>query len=119
MRTSTLTSALTVLAFYTSTTNAQNCPNGLKPSYPAPVVANGWSAQIVAVGLTSPRGIIFDSEGAMLIVEQRRGIRRIRFTGDGTCLSVADNQVLVSNTDVGLLHIPVLAIPMYDADIHP
>jgi glucose/arabinose dehydrogenase len=102
MRTSTLASALAVLSFYISAVTAQSsCPDALRPSYSAPVVANGWSAQIIAQGLNSPRGIIFDSNGTMLIVEQRRGIRRVRFTGDGTCLKVSDNQFIISNTGVG------------------
>ncbi|TVY32211.1 L-sorbosone dehydrogenase [Lachnellula occidentalis] len=73
-----------------------NC--NLKPSYPAPVVSNGWSAQLVAQGLTKPRGIIFDSAGNLLVVQQGAGIVHLVFNdGGATCLEVARNTTLIDS----------------------
>lgn len=78
------------------------CPKVLKPSYPAPVVGTGWTAQLVADGLKSPRGILLDSAGHLLVVEQGTGIRRLTWKDHGgTCLEVSDSSSVVENSDVG------------------
>ncbi|TVY15574.1 L-sorbosone dehydrogenase [Lachnellula arida] len=73
-----------------------NC--NLKPSYPAPVGSNGWSAQLVAQNLTRPRGIIFDSAGNLLVVQQGAGIVHLVFNDGGTtCLEVAKKTTLIDS----------------------
>lgn len=48
---------------------------------------------VVASGLRDPRGLIFDSEGGLLVVEQGRGVSRLRMTGgEGACVR-ADGEV--------------------------
>lgn len=77
------------------------CAIILSPSYDAPVVGSGWTAQLIATGLTKPRGIVFDSTGALLVVQQGVGILRVSFTdAGGTCLAVNQTKTLVDNTDV-------------------
>ncbi|KAL8306089.1 hypothetical protein RB597_003300 [Gaeumannomyces tritici] len=73
------------------------CPNALTPSYASPVLGAGWTAQLVARGLSDPRGIVLDSSGGLLVVEQGRGIRRITFKedGNGACFGVDKNQTVV------------------------
>lgn len=79
----------------------RQCSNGLTPSYTAPTIAQGWNAQVVVKSLTSPRGLIFDGNGALLVVEQRKGITRLTFTGSGTCLT-ANKTTVVSQNDVSV-----------------
>lgn len=82
---------------------AATCANALKPSYSAPVVGAGYTAQLIATGLKKPRGILFDREGGLLVVQQGTGIQRLTFTDSGgTCLAVKDSKTLVA--DSGLNH---------------
>ena len=75
-----------------------SCPNVLTPSYPLPQTRDGYAAQLVAKGFAFPRGIVFDTKGALLLVEARNAIRHITFNDNGgTCLSVKDNTILVSS----------------------
>jgi hypothetical protein len=81
------------------TARAASC--NLKPSYAAPVVSNGWQAQLVATGLSSPRGIIFDSSGNLLVVQQGAGIIHLEFDdGGSTCLDVSKKTYLINSTSV-------------------
>lgn len=58
---------------------------------------------MVANGLRSPRGILFDEEGALLVVEQEHGISRLTLTGDGPCVRQdGDTQVVIDDTSVSL-----------------
>ena len=83
-----------------STTPAA-CPTVLKPSYAAPSLAAGWSAQLVATGLTKPRSIMFDSNGHLLVVQQGAGIINLELTaGDGTCINVAKKTNLINSEEV-------------------
>lgn len=87
----------------TSPSSAGACPTVLTPSYEAPVVGSGWTAQLIATNLTKPRGIIFDKSGALLVVQQGSGIVRLRFTDHGgTCLVVNETKTIVENSDVCL-----------------
>ncbi|KAK7942884.1 uncharacterized protein PG986_011997 [Apiospora aurea] len=77
------------------------CPNVLKPSYQAPVVGSGWTAQLIAKDLKDPRGIIFDTKGHLLVVEQGSGIKRLTFDDKGnTCLVQSGSETIVDNEDL-------------------
>ena len=89
--------AVAAVLYGAATTQAQTCGTVLKPSYPAPVVAQGWSAQLIATGLTRPRGIQIDANGGLLVVEQNARIRRLTFKDNGgTCLTLDQNTVVVT-----------------------
>jgi hypothetical protein len=93
---STSSSAVSSLASLPS-----GCPTILTPTYNAPVVAPGWTAQLVVTGLTSPRSIIFDDVGALLVVQSGKGIQHITFDDYGdTCLVVKTSVPLVEESDV-------------------
>ncbi|KAF2632260.1 soluble quino protein glucose dehydrogenase [Macroventuria anomochaeta] len=62
------------------------CSSTIAPQNAAPSVAPGFRVEVVANNLTRPRSIQFDSEGALLVVEQTQGVRRIRLTGNGSCV---------------------------------
>jgi glucose/arabinose dehydrogenase len=73
----------------------------LTPSYPAPVVSDGWQAQLIAQDLESPRGLLLDSEGNLLVVQQGAGIIHLEFDdGGSTCLEVRRKTYLVNSTSV-------------------
>ncbi|KAI9148279.1 putative glycine dehydrogenase (decarboxylating) [Paramyrothecium foliicola] len=77
--------------------------NNLETSYPAPVTADGWSHRLVASGLSSPRSILFDSEGGLIVVEQGTGIVHLALEDQGrTCLRVSRQTTLIE--DEGLNH---------------
>ena len=85
----------------TTTASSAACPTVLSPSYQKPVVGAGYTAQIVAQGLRDPRGIIFDSKGALLVVQQGVGIAHMTFDDKGgTCLVVNKQTDLLQNSNV-------------------
>ncbi|KAK0628841.1 hypothetical protein B0T17DRAFT_505462 [Bombardia bombarda] len=78
------------------------CYNGLKPSYVPPVIAPGYAAQLVVSGLIKPRGMVFDSTGALLVVQAGAGIIRIEFHKPGedesrNCLEGLGSMTQVTN----------------------
>ncbi|KAF2842549.1 soluble quino protein glucose dehydrogenase [Patellaria atrata CBS 101060] len=71
------------------------CSTTLTPDYPAPSLASGYRAQLVANGLSSPRAITFDKNGNLLVIDQGKGVIAFSFDGDGTCLS--DRRTVVND----------------------
>ncbi|KAK7991872.1 hypothetical protein PG996_013115 [Apiospora saccharicola] len=98
---STLVAEASVLFAATAAAQQYGCPNVLKPSYQAPVVGSGWTAQLIAKDLKDPRGIIFDTKGHLLVVEQGTGIKRLNFDDKGgTCLVQSGSETIVNNRDL-------------------
>ncbi|KKY35861.1 putative glucose sorbosone dehydrogenase [Diaporthe ampelina] len=62
--------------------------------------AVGWTAQLIANGVRSARGLVFDSSGALLVAQANTGITRITFTESGNCLSVASKTTLATKNDL-------------------
>lgn len=102
--TPTTTLFSTYLALFTARAIAQSsssCSVTLTASYPAPSLAPGYTARLVANNLTRPRSIHFDSAGKLLVVEGGSGITALTLTdGGGSCLSVANKQTVVADTGV-------------------
>jgi glucose/arabinose dehydrogenase len=93
----------TTVATRVTAPSTQACATVLTPSYSPPVVAQGWKAQLVATGLSNPRSIKLDSNGALLVLESRKGLTHWTFTDNGgTCLSVKSNATLIEDTEVSL-----------------
>lgn len=91
---------LVIGAVFVRAASAATCD--LKPSYSTPVTSSGWQAQLIARNLTSPRGIIFDGSGNLLVVQKGAGIVHLAFDdGGSTCLDVKKKTFLVNSTDVG------------------
>jgi hypothetical protein len=64
-------------------------------------MASGYTSNVLITGLKSPRGIVFDSEGALLVAEQQGGsIRRLTLKDDGTNVCVDSNKVLIADGGV-------------------
>lgn len=84
-----------------------SCSYDLSVSYGDPVAADGWSYRLVAKDLERPRGILFDTEGALLAVESGVGIVHLELEDNGgTCLQVKEKKTLVKNEDVSSLQSP-------------
>ncbi|RDI78890.1 hypothetical protein Vi05172_g11119 [Venturia inaequalis] len=81
--------------------SSSSCSATLTASYPAPSLAAGYTATLVANNLTRPRSIHFDSAGKLLVVEAGRGITALTLTdGGGSCLSVATRRSIVADTNL-------------------
>ncbi|KAJ4380843.1 hypothetical protein N0V86_004205 [Didymella sp. IMI 355093] len=94
---------LFLIAFTASaqSTASSACSSTIAPQNAAPSVAPGFRVEVVANNLTRPRSIQFDSEGALLVVEQSQGVRRIRLSGDGSCVRQdGDVQKVTDNTSL-------------------
>ena len=77
------------------------CSTTLKNAgYATPSVVAPYQFRLVATNLTRPRGIIFDSAGNLLVVQQRTNIVGLKLQGSGDCLVAAKPQVVVDNATV-------------------
>ena len=83
-----------------SATASTTCALALQPSYPAPSLAPRYNAQLIARNLTKPRGLIVDSDGQLLVVQQQVGITRLRIQDHDGCVSVSKRTDLVENPDL-------------------
>jgi glucose/arabinose dehydrogenase len=103
----TTTLIATCLTLFTASAIAQSsssCSATLTASYPAPSLASGYTARLVANNLTRPRGIHFDNAGKLLVVESGSGISALTLRdGGGSCLNVANKQIVVADTGVSLV----------------
>ena len=82
--------------------NAQSsCPGPSPSGGIRPSVASGYRLQVVATGLSEPRGILLDGAGNLLVVEQGRGaISSHSLTEDNGCVSVQDSSDVTESTSV-------------------
>lgn len=84
---------------------AASCATTLTASYPAPIVSDGWTAQLIVQNLNQPRSILFDSNGGLLIVQAGAGIVHLELTDHGTtCLEVSKKTFLINSTAVSHLN---------------
>lgn len=99
--TATLPLLLLLLQLLFGPSAAQSCSNKLNVTYPAPVAASGWQYRLIANGLTRPRGIAFDGDGGLLVVESGVGLTHWTLSDEGgTCLTVASNKTLIADRNV-------------------
>ncbi|KAK3725047.1 hypothetical protein LTR37_000557 [Vermiconidia calcicola] len=79
---------------------ASSCSSTLS-SAATPSVAPGYVARLVANGLTDPRGIKFDSEGALLVVESEKGITALTLEdAGGGCISESSRKTVIADQDL-------------------
>ncbi|KAI7662954.1 soluble quino protein glucose dehydrogenase [Hortaea werneckii] len=77
------------------------CGSTFTTDHPAPQVADGYVARLVADSLTSPRGIKFDSAGNLLVVEQESGITALTFNvTDGDCITETSMTSVINDTSL-------------------
>jgi glucose/arabinose dehydrogenase len=79
---------------------AQTCAT-INPAN-APTFASGYSGRVLMNGLRTPRGIIFDNEGNILVTEQGGyGVRYIQLTDNGgTDVCVKSNKQLIQDSSI-------------------
>ncbi|KAK4190824.1 soluble quino protein glucose/sorbosone dehydrogenase [Podospora australis] len=95
------TAALVLFTTHTLAQDATTCATVLTPAYSPPVVAEGWQAQLVAHNLRTPRGLKFDTKGALLVVDAQRGIIHLNLTDTGgVCVDVSRKTTLISLSDL-------------------
>lgn len=88
-----------------STGSLSSCPTVLQSAKSTPVIGGGWVAHLAADKLKSPRGILVDNSGNLLVLEQGRGVRRISWKDNGgVCLNVdkSDSVVEMSELNHGI-----------------
>ena len=80
---------------------SSSCFSALQPNYPAPSLAPGYKAQLIATNLRKPRGLIVDSDGQLLVVQQGVGITSLRIHDQGgDCLKVSQKVDVVRNANL-------------------
>ncbi|KAI9722264.1 MAG: hypothetical protein M1812_001736 [Candelaria pacifica] len=89
-----------VVAVSTVPTLAANCTDALTPKYAFPSVAQGYSAQLVATGLTKPRSILFDKNGHLLVVQQGDGVVSIKFNDNNGCISSSQVSRVINSQEL-------------------
>lgn len=91
MKTS-LAAAIPLLATLASAQSSCASPSGsIKPT-----IASGYSLQVVASGLAKPRGIAFDDQGHLLVVQQGDGIITSHTVNEQNgCVTLGDSMTVV------------------------
>lgn len=85
-------------------TTTSTCTLSASTTVPAPSVAAGFSVHLVATNLTAPRGIAFDSEGHLLVVQQNVGVEALTLSdGGGSCVGVSSRSTVVSDGTVSVV----------------
>ncbi len=97
MSTSSFTS---ILPEPTQTGIPISCPDVAKLAFPVNT-AKGWRATKVAGGLTQPRGLIFDTSGNLLVVQNGLGITAHRVAPNG-CLGSSKTLIAQRNINHGI-----------------
>lgn len=104
--------ALVAAAAYLPAATAQSACSAATPSYAAPSVAAGWEATLVGTDLESPRGLLFDSSGNLLVVEQRAGVVSYAVgSDDAGCVQLSDRKEVIENDAVSDLPLYRLVLP--------
>ncbi|KAF4619014.1 hypothetical protein G7Y89_g14831 [Cudoniella acicularis] len=90
---------LTILGFTTAAPELKKraCPS-IAPAF-APTMASGYTAKVVMNGLKTPREMVFDPLGNLLVVEQGGGgVRLIKLTDNGgTDVCSASSKTLIND----------------------
>jgi hypothetical protein len=91
-----------VTLLFAGTSLAQACAGAFAETDPA-VAASGFTARVIAKNLTNPRGIVFDKDGNLLVIEKFRGVTALKLKDNKNCVTVESktriiNDGTVSNT---------------------
>ena len=82
------------------------CSSGPSPSSGIqPSIASGYAWAVAATGLTSPRGLQFDSAGNLLVVEEGKGLSSFKVDdqsqADSACgITLTDQKTLVDDSEL-------------------
>ncbi|CVK93906.1 related to L-sorbosone dehydrogenase [Fusarium mangiferae] len=88
-----------ISTFITSFASAQQCSYKVtKPKFSSPRTAPGWEYAVLRDNFRQPRTILFDSEGALLILDAFRGIVHLQLDDSdvgGKCVRIAKKTTLL------------------------
>ncbi|KAH8819380.1 cellobiose dehydrogenase-like protein [Xylogone sp. PMI_703] len=100
--TSRVTTTTTSVASTTTGSAAfpTSCSGVAAPRFPS-ALASGWKAVKIAGGLTTPRGVIVDSAGNLLIVQSGKGITVHTLSSNG-CVSSTKTLVSLTSLNHGI-----------------
>lgn len=99
-----LTLSVALLSSVLSALAVPSSPGECKPlsslsfAYP-PSVAKGLSAHVIFNNLTEPRGLRFDGQKNLLVVERLKGISALTFRNDSTCAGW-EKRTVISKSDL-------------------
>ena len=90
---------LCIFAVFLVFINAQNnCSSSVK-AITSPVATNGFAWDIIATNVSSPRGIIFDSRGRLLIVQAGTGIIALTLSNT-SCSQITQTTTVLQNSSL-------------------
>ena len=90
---------LWLCALFVALAQAQTtCPSSLQ-AQTSPVAIAGFDWDIIATNVSAARGIIFDSKGRLLIVQQGAGITALALTND-SCATIDSTITVLSNSSL-------------------
>ena len=94
--------AVLCLSLLALRTSAQSCPSPIAPSGNIKTsIASGYQAQVVATGLSDPRGLKFDTAGNLLVIEQGSGdLTALSLSDANGCVSVKSSTTVNSGSSV-------------------
>lgn len=88
-----------ILALLLALVKAQsNCSSSIK-AITSPTASNGFAWDIIATNVSSPRGIIFDSKGRLLIVQQGTGILALSLSNN-SCAQITQTTIVLQNSSL-------------------
>jgi hypothetical protein len=99
-----LTLSVALLGSVLSTLALPTSPGECKPlsslsfAYP-PAIAAGLSSSVIFNNLTEPRGLRFDAQQNLLVVERLKGISALTFRNDSACAGW-EKRVVISKADL-------------------
>jgi glucose/arabinose dehydrogenase len=89
---------LSFFHLFLSVAMAQNCTSSIKP-ITTPAAAAGFEWDIIATNVSTPRGIIFDSQGRLLIVQSGTGILALSLSNN-SCSIITQSTTVIANTSL-------------------
>ncbi|KAL5595229.1 hypothetical protein FOVSG1_008918 [Fusarium oxysporum f. sp. vasinfectum] len=95
---------IALISFIISFASAQQCTyKTIQPKGSEPATAPNWEYSVIANKLTRPRGILFDSEGALIVLDSGNGIIHMKLDDNdagGRCLRVSSRTTLLEKSDL-------------------
>lgn len=95
--------AIAGLLFLASTALAQDeCSVSLRATYPAAVTAEEYTSRLIVQNLTRPRGIIFDKNNNLLVIDRGVGIKHMAIASDDnrTCITFGEAHLIHPDTEL-------------------
>lgn len=85
---------------------AQGCSNSLSTLYQTPLLAPGYSLQLLTKNITTPRHIVFDPAGNLLVAGDPTGIIALVLDefDSGGCVTIREQKLVVENDNLQLKH---------------